>query len=409
MRATPTESRNLSTDLSMNRSSDFPFRKDASNDPIRWHTCEEGGLRFGRLTSQEWRGLSWVHDVLMQEAAGDTCVLNISGDFVEGPDLADFVHLASRTKLPTVSIFGVPNQPLWDRREDDLIAHTFENWLESGENEDLLLAPMIRSVLAAMDAPEAEFGFQKFVIAGASKRGWTAWLTALTQDPRIIGLVPIVFDNLNFRAQMIHQIALWGDFSPKLGDYSVRGLQDLLGHPKGDALAALTDPFHYLDRLHVPFLVINGGNDAFWAVDALARYWDALPAQKSALIVPNAGHDLGDRKMAYQALGQFARLLSRGEDFPRLSLSEVGDLLTVESSQKATNWCLYTSVSPTLNFSEAVWTSQKLTSKEGNQVDLNLKKLRTSSPAAILVMADFEGEHGEFSLTTPARILLPRS
>ncbi len=40
---------------------------------------------------------------------------------------------------------------------------------------------------------------EKFMVAGASKRGWTTWTTAAV-DKRVIAAIPIVMDMANFNA-----------------------------------------------------------------------------------------------------------------------------------------------------------------------------------------------------------------
>lgn len=57
---------------------------------------------------------------------------------------------------------------------------------------------MVQSVVAAMDAVQSytssrgrEIG--SFVVTGASKRGWTTWLTAAI-DERVKAIIPMVYD-----------------------------------------------------------------------------------------------------------------------------------------------------------------------------------------------------------------------
>src|SRR5256885_15668223 len=96
----------------------------------------------------------------------------------------------------------IPNQPLTftgdrPRSEDDFIAYTWDHFLRTGDERWPARLPMTKSAVRAMDAVTAfsasaaggRHQVRRFVVSGASKRGWTTWTTAAV-DPRVVRLAP---------------------------------------------------------------------------------------------------------------------------------------------------------------------------------------------------------------------------
>ena len=185
---------------------------------------------------------------------------------------------------------------------------------------------MVKSAVRAMDAVQAwaerngKPAVTRFVVTGASKRGWTTWLTGAV-DPRVVAIAPMVIDTLNMKAQKRHALEVWGKYSEQIDDYTSRGLTEKFDDHDGRRLWKMVDPYTYRDRLTMPKLLINGTNDRYWTLDALNIYWDDLKGPKSVVYLPNAGHGLAGepRLRPRTASARSSATSSRGRPMPELS------------------------------------------------------------------------------------------
>ena len=325
-----------------------------------------------RLTSQRWRGLPWTHRLycILPEGAGASsrCFLYVTGSGDHAGELALLEALALRIAAPVAVLADVPNQPLFgDLREDALIAHTFDRFLEDGDPSWPLLLPMTRAAVRAMDALQtflaARVRVDGFVVAGASKRGWTTYLAGAA-DPRVRAIAPMVYDNLDMRAQLRRQRDVFdGGYSPEIADYTDRGLLERIEAPGGDRLLAMVDPFAHRARLTMPKWLILGTNDPYWPVDALGLYHDALPAPTYVTYIPNAGHGLGQPERMAGALSALWDLSLGGDEGAgglaplRWELRREADRVRVrvDGPASASPPRLWASSQPTMDFREARW------------------------------------------------------
>ena len=383
----------------------------------------EGAVLRADFTSQTWQGIAWRHRLTIvqprERAASGTAILIVTGDLA-ARDEPEARRLADLSGLPVVTLFDVPNQPLWGKSEDALIAHTFVKWFETQDDSWPLLFPMTKSALRAMDVAQSLTGegpnpIQRFVVTGASKRGWTTWLVGAARDKRVIGIAPQVFDFLNFGAQLEHQKRSFGGYSEMLGDYTEQELQETASSPEGQKLIGMVDPFAYRSRITLPKLIITGANDQYWTVDATRLYWDALSGPKWALAVPNAGHGLGDGKQAEATLAEFARALATGEALPTLELkqgmswSSGGTLLKLhwKASERPIRIVLHRAQTEperkSLDFRSRTWSP--LIEKEPDGTSGELTATHSSfQNAAFILEAVFERKGRRFSVTAPALV-----
>ena len=331
------------------------------------------------LTSQKWQGIVWKHRLQVvvpdKATASDLALLIIGADFGNRSyrDLGDFTQ--SATGAVCAFLFDVPNQPLFDGKiEDELIAFTLVQCLDTGDADWPLLLPMTKSAVRAMDAVQ-EFLREKgriapgrFVVSGMSKRGWTTWLAAVA-DSRVAGIIPMVYDNLNLFAQMPHQREVWTEYSEQISDYTQYDLQARMRTPEGFRLAQVIDPYTYREQLTLPKLIMNGANDRYWATDALNLYWDGLFGPKNVLYIPNSGHSLNDPQRMWSAALAFVHAVAAGDSLPALSwafhedAAEMG--VSVQTRDSAAVGRLWFARSETLDFRASAWEAVPLALTSG--------------------------------------------
>ena len=370
------------------------------------------------LTSQTWRGQAWQHQMLVVRPAQvrnpDIAFLFITGDGDVSKLFNLLKTLAERAGAVAAAVNKVPNQPLYDgRKEDALIAYTFDQFLKTGDREWPLLFPMTKSAVRAMDAVQA-FAPQnggakpaRFVVAGASKRGWTTWLTAAA-DPRVSGIAPMVIDMLNMKAQTKWAQQVYGKQSEKIGDYTNLNLAERMDDPRMVELRSWVDPYSYRARYTLPKLLLLGTNDPYWTVDSLRHYWADLPEPKLVFQTPNAGHDLAGGKDATQTMAAFFQMIADHEELPKVTWTRSAKedaALEMSVTPAAKTFRLWTADSPDRDLRNDRWSSVKVPSNPGRKASATVER-PAQGYRAYLMEAEFTTKAGQtYRLSTEARVL----
>ena len=356
-----------------------------------------GAMLYNLLvTSQKWREYTWRHQVAVivpKEIKHDGALLFISGGSNKDempnwkkPDdetIQMMELIAQKNSAVVAVVFNVPNQPLFGNlTEDEIISLTFHNYRNDRDFTWPLLFPMVKSAIRAMDAIQ-EFSqetlnhkINRFLVSGASKRGWTTWLTGAS-DPRVEAIAPMVIDMLNMPKSISYHVEAWGDYSIQIQDYVELGIAQDVNTPDGQELTTMIDPFSYREKLTMPKLIFNGTNDEYWPADAIKHYIYDIPGENYLHYVPNAGHGLGDKKQAIQALSSFFAETLQKNDYPecRWSFGESGQkiVITIETSEeKLEGILLWTSDSEDRDFRDNEFTSQVIDAEPADQISVSI-------------------------------------
>ncbi|MCI0333035.1 MAG: PhoPQ-activated pathogenicity-related family protein [Planctomycetes bacterium] len=295
-----------------------------------------------RLTSQSWRGENevdrpvwehWLVVVKPEKLKTNKGLLMVSGGKNDGsmPKRANEVlsRIADATGSIVAELRMVPNQPLvfhgdgQGRKEDNLIGYGLNQYLETGDPTWIPRLPMVKSVARAMDclqewSEQEGAKIEKFIVAGASKRGWTTWMIG-AMDPRVAAIIPIVIDVVNVEPSMKHHAAVYGFWAKAIGDYYEHQILQRTHHPRMSDLYRIEDPYYYLDRLTMPKYIVNGSGDQFFCPDSSQFYFDDLKGEKHLRYVPNADHSVDSNFDAVTSIVTFYQMIIAGKPRPQMT------------------------------------------------------------------------------------------
>jgi len=373
------------------------------------------------LVSQTWQGIVWEHKLQIYRVDGlahpHFCTLLNTGGNGGKADETLGAMAAKATGGVFAILFNIPNQPLYGgKSEDALIAYTWQKFLETGDETWPLHFPMAKAVIKAMDAVQAfskengDPSIDSFLITGASKRGWTTWLSGASQDKRIVAIAPMVIDTLNAAKQIPHQLDAYGKPSEQIKDYTNANLLDISKTERGKRLLEIEDPYSYRSRLTLPKLIVSATNDRYWAQDAVNLYWDGLSGPKWLLYNPNVGHSMAamDAQLRIiSTMGAFAASVSGGPALPKMHWSykeSPADVeLTIKSDIAPKSVKLYHCTAPTQDFRDSNWTSVPMTITDKTATG---KQARPSNGyAAVYAELTYEVNGKSYALTTQIHIL----
>ncbi|CAE1137967.1 PhoPQ-activated pathogenicity-related family protein [Xanthomonas euroxanthea] len=305
------------------------------------------------LTSQQWspealvQPASWQHDVAIYVPtdALPTRALLLSTNGTRHPadggapqpssELSPeaLATLAKRSRTVVIALGDIPSQALTyrndgtPRREDDSVAYSWSLFLASPQQRKTLPlhVPMAAAIARTMSLAERELAplqIHRFILAGASKRGWASWHATIA-DARVEAVVPLVIDILNLPAVLEHMYRSYGGNWPiAFNAYARQGITTQLHTPAFAQLVQLQDPLHYLHtpqrkRLAVPKYIVNASGDDFFLPDNTRFFYNALPGSKALRMVPNSAHN-GIRAFIVDSLVPFVTRLQQQRALPKV-------------------------------------------------------------------------------------------
>lgn len=320
------------------------------------------------LTEQEVQRPLWTHWITVirpERVTSETALLFITGGNLErqAPTRAPgwLVEAARETGTVTAELRLVPNQPIVftddparkKRVEDDFIAYTWDKYLRTGDEKWPARLPMTKSAVRAMDAITAFIGtpdgggakVTRYVVSGASKRGWTTWTTAAV-DKRVVAIAPAVIDMLNLEPSFVHHWRAYGAWSDAVEDYVEHGIMEWMGTKQFRALMKIEEPYEYRDRLTLPKFVLNAAGDEFFLPDSSQFYFKELKGEKHLRYVPNAGHAL-EKTDAQESLLAFYTAIVKGASRPDVKWSFESDgSIRVTAKQRPSDVRMWQAVNP---------------------------------------------------------------
>lgn len=402
-----------------------------------WVRIDDGAYRFDVVTAQKKDGVTlyqihmvsqrWLDPSLVNRVEWEhwltvsvpdvvrtsTGLLFIGGGaHREGvPDRVDdnLIKLSRQVGAVVTGLAQVPNQPLefegksGPLTEDALIAYAWNKYLATKDPFWLPRLPMTKAAVKAMDTvtsfiqreSEGKYEVQNYVVAGASKRGWTTWTTAIV-DKRVIGIAPIVIDMLNLVPSFQHHWEAYGFYAPAVGDYERNSIMQWRESKEFKELLQIVEPYENRDRLTLPKYLLNATGDQYFLPDSWTFYWNDLLGDKYLRYFPNADHSLRETDV-YDSLTAFVYCLAHDIPLPELTWNVTRNgQLRAQPSVSPASVKLWQATNPDARDFRVESLGKVWTSEELRPNDRGFYRTRIPSPAhgwtAFLIEFTFEIE-----------------
>merc|ERR1712137_929223 len=265
-------------------------------------------------------GSIWTHQVLAvvpkKLKVTNKAIIYITGGCNENPDVpkaTDEEPLAMDAVGSDIGAIGVvlyqipnchmvyPSDPTGrGRSEDAMIAWAWNMYMQTGDPEWLPRLPMVKAAMAAMRAVEeytAQAGIAEidgWLVAGASKRGWTTWMVGAVNCPscpRVEAIAPVVPIVPNLQVGVHHMWRAFGGFTFAFSDYTDVNFTTQIDSPQTAELFKVVDPIHYVDRLaKLPKVVLVSSGDEFMMFEWTKNWLDTFKGETHVYIADNAEH-----------------------------------------------------------------------------------------------------------------------
>ncbi|ELE5793481.1 PhoPQ-activated pathogenicity-related family protein [Salmonella enterica] len=362
------------------------YREHISDTPLKYtlistEPLAQVELRHYELLSQHWSPddmvtpAQWRHnvDIYIPETAKQRhalVVVNNGVNYEEGVQInskpVDFTQetlasIARDTNTIVISVSDIPNQYLTFQddkkplKEDESVSRSWALFMEAPEQRKLmpLNIPMVSSLSQAIRLAKEEltrWNIHSFIVTGISKRGWTAWLSAIA-DPDVEAIVPFAIDLLDIDASLEHIYQSYGGNWPiTFYPYYQQGIDEKIKTHSFSQLRQIIDPLRYLNtvyqpRLAIPKYIINASGDDFFVPDNSRFYYSKLPGVKSLRIVPNTSH-YSIKQITEESLVTFINRFQDKKTLPQVLGIIQHNLLTVYFSEEPIKVVRWTATNP---------------------------------------------------------------
>lgn len=362
------------------------YREHISDTPLKYtlistEPLAQVELRHYELLSQHWSPddmvtpAQWRHnvDIYIPETAKQRhalVVVNNGVNYEEGVQInskpVDFTQetlasIARDTNTIVISVSDIPNQYLTFQddkkplKEDESVSRSWALFMEAPEQRKLmpLNIPMVSSLSQAIRLAKEEltrWNIHSFIVTGISKRGWTAWLSAIA-DPDVEAIVPFAIDLLDIDASLEHIYQSYGGNWPiTFYSYYQQGIDEKIKTHSFSQLRQIIDPLRYLNtvyqpRLAIPKYIINASGDDFFVPDNSRFYYSKLPGVKSLRIVPNTSH-YSIKQITEESLVTFINRFQDKKTLPQVFGIIQHNLLTVYFSEEPIKVVRWTATNP---------------------------------------------------------------